>query len=117
MSKKCVKIKNSEALVLGITFKENCPDVRNTKVIDLINSLSKFQIRVTTYDPWANAEEVNNIFDINFTEKLPDRKFDIIILAVSHNEFLSINYSELKKTNSVFYDIKGIPGIKPDRVL
>lgn len=117
MSKKEIKIKNSEALVLGLTFKENCPDVRNTKVIDLINSLSEFGINVTTYDPWADSDEINDIFNINFTSKLPDKKFDILVLAVSHNEFLTIDYDKLKKSNSVFYDVKGIPGIIADRVL
>jgi UDP-N-acetyl-D-galactosamine dehydrogenase len=101
-----LKIKNSKALVLGVTFKENCPDTRNSKVIDVYNELTQFGLNVEVYDPHANPEEVFKEYKIKMVKKLD--KYEAIILAVSHDQFLQINYNDLKKSqNSILFDIKG----------
>lgn len=94
--------------MLGITFKENCPDVRNTKIVDVIAALEDFGVKVTTYDPWANPEEVLHEYGIESTKKLPSQKFDAVILGVAHKEFKELDLSSLKKNNAVVYDVKGI---------
>jgi UDP-N-acetyl-D-galactosamine dehydrogenase len=102
---KGVIIKDAKALVLGITFKENCPDIRNSKVIDIINELNEYGINVDIYDPNADQNEVLKEYKIKLTNKLD--KYDAIILAVSHQQFAHINYKNLKKSeSSVIYDIK-----------
>jgi UDP-N-acetyl-D-glucosamine/UDP-N-acetyl-D-galactosamine dehydrogenase len=108
MIQKDVKIKGAEVLVLGITFKENCPDVRNTKAVDVISALEQYNIKVTIYDPWANEEEVKQEYGLKSTRSLPIEKFDSIIVTVAHNEFKELNYSELRKENSILYDVKNI---------
>lgn len=108
MVRKDIRIKGSNVLVLGITFKENCPDVRNTKAVDVIRTLMKYDARVTTFDPWASAEEVREEFDLDITTEIPDGKFDAIILAVAHREFESLNLRGMLKDNSVLYDVKSI---------
>ena len=111
MIKKDIAVKNSNVLVLGFTFKENCPDVRNTRVIDIVNVLSEYEVRYEIYDPWADPAEVKQEYNVHTIKKFDDLtgKYDAIIIAVSHNEFLGLNYSSLKKnTTSVIYDIKGI---------
>jgi len=100
-------IKNSTALILGVTFKENCPDVRNTKVLDIYTELFDFGINVEVYDPWANKEEVKYKYGIEILDHLEDgKKYDSIIIAVSHNEFLKLDIRKLKKENSVIFDTK-----------
>jgi UDP-N-acetyl-D-galactosamine dehydrogenase len=100
-------IKNSQSLILGFTFKENCPDVRNTKVIDIYNELLDYGIDVDIYDPWANTEEVMRQYRINILNRLQEnKKYDSIIVAVSHSEFLDLDLKILKKENSVIYDTK-----------
>jgi UDP-N-acetyl-D-galactosamine dehydrogenase len=108
MIQKDIKIKGAEVLVLGITFKENCPDVRNTKAVDVISALEQYNIKVTIYDPWANEEEVKQEYGLKSTRSLPIEKFDSIIVTVAHNEFKELNYSELRKENSILYDVKNI---------
>ena len=108
MIKKGITVLNSELLMLGITFKENCPDVRNTKIIDVIRSLESYGVNVTVFDPWANPEEVMKEYGLETTVLLPNSKFDAVVLGVAHNEFLNINYEELKNTKSVIYDVKGV---------
>lgn len=103
-----IKIKNAQVLVLGITFKENCPDVRNTKAVDVISALKEYGTNVTIYDPWANKEEVMHEYNLTSTRKLPNQKFDTIVLTVSHQEFLDIDFSTIKNKNSVVYDVKNI---------
>ena len=103
-----IKIKNAQVLVLGITFKENCPDVRNTKAVDVISALKEYGTNVTIYDPWANKEEVMHEYNLTSTLKLPNQKFDAIVLTVSHHEFLDIDFSTIKNENSVVYDVKNI---------
>jgi UDP-N-acetyl-D-galactosamine dehydrogenase len=107
-------IKGSKILILGITFKENCPDVRNTKVVDLIKSLTNYGIMVSIYDPWASPIQVLNEYQLNTTKTLPEDTFDAIVLAVSHDEFLTLNLSSMLRNNGVLYDIKGILKEKVD---
>jgi UDP-N-acetyl-D-galactosamine dehydrogenase len=98
-------IKGSKILVLGVTFKENCPDIRNSKVVDIYNELIQFGLDVDVYDPHANSDEVKKEYGINITKNL--LKYDGIILAVSHNEFLTLNYESLKlNESSIIFDIK-----------
>ena len=108
MIKKDIKIKNANILILGITFKENCPDVRNTKVVDVIAALKEFGIHVIIYDPWASEDEVQEEYNLISVRELPEEKFDGIVLTVSHNEFKALDFSTLKKENSFVYDVKNI---------
>ncbi len=102
-------VKNSRVLVLGITFKENCPDIRNTKAIDVINELKQYQCRVDVYDPWANPEEVKHEYGLELISGITQTKYDAVVLAVAHNEFKTIEINKLKNGhNAVIYDIKGI---------
>jgi UDP-N-acetyl-D-galactosamine dehydrogenase len=98
-------IKNSKALILGVTFKENCPDVRNTKVIDIYHELTDYGIDVDIYDPWASKEEVKHEYDVELISEL-DCQYDSIIVAVSHKEFLEMKFETLKKENTVIFDTK-----------
>jgi UDP-N-acetyl-D-galactosamine dehydrogenase len=99
-------IKGANALILGITFKENCPDVRNTKVVDIYNELVQFGINVDVYDPWADAAEVKHEYGINILSNLSDNKYDSVIVAVAHHEFLSIDFNNYKANNAVIFDTK-----------
>ncbi|CAL2082953.1 nucleotide sugar dehydrogenase [Tenacibaculum sp. 190524A05c] len=108
MIKKDVHIKGANVLVLGITFKENCPDVRNTKVVDVIQSLKEYGTNVTIYDPWANEEEVKEEYGLTSTQTLPSGKYDAVVLAVAHEEFKSIDYSSIGNEKLVIYDVKNI---------
>ena len=98
---------NAEVLVLGITFKENCPDIRNTKVVDMIKSLKEKSFKLNIYDPWASKEEVNKEYGIEILNNIPNKKFDGIILAVSHDLFKKIDISNYKSDKSIVFDIKG----------
>lgn len=106
MIERDIMIKGADLLVLGITFKENCPDVRNTKVVNLIYCLKRYNINVTIFDPLANTEVVKNEYDLDSINKIPKEKFDAIILAVAHNEFENLNYKKLKKEEAIIYDVK-----------
>lgn len=117
MIKKGINVNGAEALMLGITFKENCPDVRNTKIVDVITALEDYGIKVTTVDPWANPEEVKHEYEIESSIEFPNRKFDSIILGVAHKEFSEINFDLLKKDKAIVYDVKGIIGNKADNNL
>lgn len=114
MIRKGVVVNGAELLMLGITFKENCPDVRNTKIVDVIAALEEYGIHVSIYDPWANPAEVMHEYKLKTTNTIPDEKFDAIVLGVSHIEFMDIDYDILKKPNAVLYDVKGILGNKAD---
>jgi UDP-N-acetyl-D-glucosamine/UDP-N-acetyl-D-galactosamine dehydrogenase len=105
---KDVRIKNAEILVLGITFKENCPDVRNTKVVDVVAALKRYNTNVTVYDPWANEQEVMHEYGLQSKKEIPIIKFDAIILTVAHNEFKELDFNSLRKDNSILYDLKNI---------
>lgn len=103
-----IQIKGANILVLGITFKENCPDVRNTKAIDVINQLSSYGSQVMVYDPWANHEEVKLEYGLSMVSSLPNKKFDTIILAVAHKEFSNLKLKQSLNPNGIVYDIKGV---------
>jgi len=106
---KNININGAEVLLLGITFKENCPDVRNTKIVDVVRALKAYHIKVTIYDPWANPAEVMNEYGLNcHNEHLSESTYDAIVLGVAHNEFLEFDMSSFKKANSIVYDVKGI---------
>lgn len=109
MNKKGLLVKDAKILILGITFKENCPDIRNTKVVDIYTSLEEYTKNVTVYDPWANKENVKREYDIDIVSELPTgEKFDAVILAVAHNQFKELNIKSLVVDNGVVYDVKGI---------
>lgn len=108
MIKKQIPVNHSKLLLLGITFKENCPDVRNTKIVDVIKALSDYGIEVTIYDPWANPEEVAHEYGLKMTTEMPTTKFDTIVLAVAHKEFLDLDLELVKNEKSVIYDVKGV---------
>ncbi|MDB2462667.1 nucleotide sugar dehydrogenase [Algibacter sp.] len=108
MLKNDIHIKGAKILTLGITFKENCPDVRNTKTVDVINQLKSYGANVTSYDPWANPDEVKHEYNIETVQKLPNQKFDAIVLMVAHQEFLNEDLNSILKPNSVLYDVKGV---------
>ena len=91
MIKSGIQVKGSNILLLGITFKENCPDVRNTKVVDVIRELREYDTNVTIYDPWANPAEVKHEYGLDILTELPDGKFDAVVLAVRHREFEKVN--------------------------
>lgn len=107
MIKKDLKIKNSNLLLLGFTFKENCPDVRNTKIIDIYNECTKLGMNVTVVDPWADPIEVLNEYNITTYKEMPNKKYDTIILAVAHSLFSKIQILNHTKENYVIYDVKG----------
>lgn len=109
MIKNDIKVNGAKILVLGITFKENCPDVRNTKVVDVIRALESYNTQVTVYDPWANPEEVKHEYGLTCLSALSaGAKYDAIMLAVAHHEFQVLDLETLKKDNAVVYDVKGI---------
>ncbi|MDR2236530.1 MAG: nucleotide sugar dehydrogenase [Chryseobacterium sp.] len=100
-------IKNSDALILGVTFKENCPDVRNTKVIDIYTELKDYGVNVDIFDPWADKSEVEHEYGVSILKGLETgKKYDSIIIAVSHKEFLEMDIEKLKKENAVIFDTK-----------
>ena len=103
-----IKVKGSKILVLGITFKENCPDVRNTKAVDVIYNLKSYGTEVTIYDPWASPKEVKHEYDLVTTKTIPDDTYDAIVLTVAHKEFLNIHLRDLIRENGVLYDVKGV---------
>lgn len=107
MNIKGVMVKDSKILILGITFKENCPDIRNTKVVDIYSTLEEYTSQIKVFDPWANPNEVRKEYGIEIEKYLPNEKFDAIILAVAHKEFLAINIQNFVKKNGVIYDVKG----------
>lgn len=108
MNKKGVRVKDAEILILGITFKENCPDLRNSKIIDIYSTLEEYTNNITVFDPWANKDAVNHEYGITITNTLPSKKFDAVVLGVAHKEFLEINVANFVKDNGVIYDVKGI---------
>ena len=108
MIKNDIVVKNAALLLLGITFKENCPDVRNTRVVDIVRELASYEIKLTIYDPWANAEEVIHEYGIDIITDLPeDRMFDAIVLAVAHKDYLNIDWTKKVKSGGIIYDVKG----------
>ncbi len=117
MLKNDMKVKGSNVLVLGITFKENCPDVRNTKVVDVVKHLKEYGTNVTIYDPLADPAEVEHEYGLTTVNKLPSEKFDSVVLAVAHKEFLEMDLDVLKNGKTVVYDVKGVLKDKCDKKL
>lgn len=110
MIKKGITINGASLLMLGITFKENCPDVRNTKIVDVISALEDYGITVGLYDPWANPEEVLHEYGLNASKTCPNTAFDAIVLGVAHQEFLELDFDSIRNQNSIVYDVKGVLG-------
>lgn len=106
--KKGINVNSSNVLMLGITFKENCPDVRNTKIVDVIRSLKSYGVEMTIYDPWADKLEVAHEYNLRIASELPIEQFDAIILGVAHEEFLTLDLSERLKSTGFIYDVKGV---------
>ncbi len=108
MIKNDVAVKGADVLLLGITFKENCPDVRNTRVVDIIRELRSYHVNLTIYDPWANPEDVAHEYEIDIINKLPEGKlFDSLVLAVAHKDFLETDWNKIVKKGGIIYDVKG----------
>ena len=118
MLKRGIQVLDSKILVLGFTFKENCPDVRNTKVIDIIKALREYNTKVTIYDPWANPEIVQREYGVEVTNELPSDKYSAVILAVAHREFEQLDVRSLTASDGIVYDVKGFlpEGIYDERL-
>lgn len=108
MLKKGIQVLGSHILILGITFKENCPDVRNTKVVDIIRALREYNVNVTIYDPWANPGAVKREYGLDIETELPANRYEAIVLAAAHEKFRDIRIGELKAENAVVYDVKNM---------
>lgn len=108
MIRKGHRIEGSNVLILGITFKENCPDIRNSRVIDVIDELKSFGCNVEVYDPWANKEEVHSEYGIDLKSELTRKNYDAVVVAVAHNEFKEMDVNKLRNGTGVLYDIKAI---------
>ena len=109
MIQKGQSIKGANALILGVTFKENCPDVRNTKVVEIYAELKQFGLDVDLWDPWANATEVKQEYNIDIVSEITEsKKYDVILLAVAHHEFITLDFNKIKKENTVIFDAKAI---------
>ena len=108
MLKKGIQVLGSNILILGFTFKENCPDVRNTKVFDIVKSLREYNLNITIYDPWANAAAAKHEYGIDIVDKIDSQQFDAAVLAVAHNEFKVLEIKKFLKKNHIIYDVKGM---------
>ena len=108
MLKKGIQVLNSNILILGFTFKENCPDVRNTKVVDIYRTLKEYNVNVTVYDPWVNPDVAKYEYNISVKKEIPEGKFDAVILAVAHKEFTDMDLSNFFASLYVLFDVKGI---------
>ena len=110
MLKKGIQVLGSKIIIMGFTFKENCPDVRNTRVIDIYHALKEYHVSITVYDPWANPEIVKREYGVDIVDTLPDEKFDAAIVAVAHRQFreMEIDFDSLLNENHVIYDVKAI---------
>jgi len=117
MLKNDIRVKNSNILVLGITFKENCPDVRNTKAVDVVKQLMTYETNVDIYDPWANPVEVHEEYNLTSFKDLPEKKYEAIVLCVAHKEFEVLDLNDLKTDSAVVYDVKGVLADKSDAKL
>lgn len=117
MIKKGISVKDSDLLMMGVTFKENCPDVRNTKIVDVVRALEDYGVNVSIYDPWAKPEEVKHEYGLDCCAELDQtRKFDAIVLGVAHDQFLEVNIDALKNPNAIVYDVKGIMDVADSRL-
>ena len=113
MIKKGISVKDANVLMLGITFKENCPDVRNTKIVDTVKALEDYGVKVAIFDPWANPSEVKHEYNLVTSQNInTDKKYEAVVLGVAHKEFLEINLKEFMTPTAVLYDVKGILPLK-----
>ena len=103
-----IPVKKAKVLVAGITFKENCPDVRNTKVVDVVASLKEYGVDITVYDPWADVEEVASEYGLVTTQVLPKDKFEVVVMAVAHKELIELDYTQVLTDRGLIYDVKGV---------
>lgn len=117
MIKNGITVNSAKVLMLGVTFKENCPDVRNTKIVDVIAALEDYGITVDIYDPWASPAEVAHEYNYSVTNELPNGKYDAVILGVAHKEFANLDLESFKSDKGIIYDVKGILGAKADGCL
>lgn len=108
MNRKGVVVKDARILILGFTFKENCPDIRNTKVIDIIHTFQEYTQDITVFDPWADPERVRREYSTQVTGILPEGPFDAVVLAVAHQEFKTLDVRKLAREGGVVYDVKGV---------
>ena len=109
MIKKGITVNGASLLILGITFKENCPDVRNTKIVDIVKALADYGIKVTIFDPLANPAEVQHEYNLTCYSKLDsESKYDAIVLGVAHAIFLDLNFNNFQKDSSILFDVKGV---------
>lgn len=108
MISKDIAIRNSKVLMLGITFKENCPDIRNTRAIDIINELKDYELDVDVFDPWADKAEVMDEYGLELVDSPKQGDYNAVVLAVAHKEFLGMDISAFKSDQGVLYDVKGI---------
>ena len=107
MLKKGIQVLRSHILILGFTFKENCPDVRNTKVIDIYHALKEYNVEITVYDPWANPDIVRKEYGIEVVNELPQERFDAAVAAVAHRKFEGLDILSLLNPEHVIFDVKG----------
>ena len=108
MLKKGIQVLGSNILILGFTFKENCPDVRNTKVFDIVKSLREYNLNITIFDPWANSAAAKREYGIDIADKIDNQQFDAAVLAVAHNEFKTLDIEKFLKKNHIIFDVKGM---------
>jgi len=110
MLKKGIEAKQAKVLVLGITFKENCPDIRNSRAIDVVRELQDYQMQVDVYDPWASVEEVKDEYGLDLITDInaSDEKYDAVLAVVAHNEFKNMDLSKYTIENALIYDVKAI---------
>ena len=110
MLKKGIQVLGSKIIIMGFTFKENCPDVRNTRVIDIYHALQEYNADITVYDPWASPERVKQEYGIDIVNELPKNKYNAAIIAVAHRQFreMEIDFDSLLENNHIILDVKGI---------
>ena len=111
MNKKGIRIKDSKILILGVTFKENCSDIRNTKVVDIYNTLAEYTNDIIVYDKYADYAQLLAQYNVSITKdwnSVENERFDAVILAVAHNEFIGIDVRQLLKQGGIVYDVKGV---------
>jgi UDP-N-acetyl-D-galactosamine dehydrogenase len=108
MIQKGIALKDAKVLMLGITFKENCPDVRNTKIVDVVAALKDYGLNVDIYDPWASQEEVQHEYNLSLIESPINGAYDAVVLGVAHNDFITLDLNQFKASKAVIYDVKGV---------
>jgi UDP-N-acetyl-D-galactosamine dehydrogenase len=111
MIQKRIHVSESNILVMGLTFKENCPDLRNTRVTDIIRELGDYGAKVSVYDPWVDAREAQTVYNLDIVQNLPNHHYDAVVLAVAHQQFHDLGIDGIRtlvKSTSVIYDVKSI---------